>query len=131
MLEDTKKRLESIGFPVSNDPSSFDETLLAFAIEKVTNHILVRTNLKEIPDKLTNVAIDMVVGEFLHSKHSTGQLDLSQFNFEAVTKQVQDGDTTVTFAVSDSYSPEALFFSFLERMKHGEVKWSDYRVLTW
>ena len=131
MLEDVKKRLESIGFLVSNDPSSFDETLLAFAMEKVMNHILARTNLKEIPDKLTNVAIDMVVGEFLHSKHSTGQLDLSKFNFEAVTKQVQDGDTTVTFAVSDSYSPEALFFSFLERMKHGEVKWSDYRVLTW
>ena len=131
MLEIVKKRLTDLNIPYNAAPSSLDENLLAFAIEKVEFYIQARTNLKLVPDELTNVAVDMVVGEFLSTKHSMGQLDLSSINFEAVTKQVQDGDTTVTFAVSDSYSPEALFNRFIEVMRHGEVKWSDYRVVKW
>lgn len=131
MLEDVKKRLESIGFPVSNDPTSFDETLLTFAIAKVTNYILARTNLKEVPEKLTNVAIDMIVGEFLHSKHATGQLDLSHFNYEVAVKQVQDGDTNVTYAVGETKTVDEAFNQYIQLLRHGEIKWSDYRVLVW
>ena len=131
MLDLVKLRLANLGFPISNEPGNLDFNLLAFAIEKVEFYILARTNLKLIPDELTNVAIDMAIGEFLFAKHASGQLDLSHINFEAVIKQVQDGDTNVTYAVSDSYSPEAMFNLFIERLRHGEVKWSDYRVLTW
>lgn len=131
MLELVKQRLTDFGFPVSNEPGNLDNNLLAFAIEKVEFYIQVRTNLKLIPDELTNVAVDMVVGEFLFTKHSSGQLDLSHIDFEAVVKQVQDGDTNVTYAVSDSYSPEALFNNLITVLRHGEVKWSDYRVIKW
>ncbi|MER2006714.1 MAG: hypothetical protein ABS939_04605 [Psychrobacillus sp.] len=105
--------------------------MISFAIQKVEFYIQARTNLKLIPDELTNVAIDMAIGEFLFTKYASGQLDISHINFEAVIKQVQDGDTNVTYAVSDSYSPEAMFNLFIERLRHGEVKWSDYRVIRW
>lgn len=131
MFEQVKLRLADLGFPISNEPGNLDNNLITFAIEKVEFYIQARTNLKLVPEDLTNVSIDMVVGEFLSSKHATGQLDLSTVDFEAVIKRVQDGDTDVTYAVSDSYSPEALFFAFIERLRHGEVKWTDYKVLRW
>ena len=135
MLELVKQRLADLGFATSNEPGNepgnFDDNLLLYAIEKVEFYIQARTNLKLVPDELTNVAIDMAVGEFLFAKHASGQLDLSRINFEAVIKRVQDGDTDVTYAVSDSYSPEALFNIFIEQLRHGGVKWSDYRVIKW
>ena len=131
MLELVKQRLVDLGFATSNEPGILDNNLLAYAIEKVEFYIQARTNLKLVPQELTNVAIDMAVGEFLFAKHASGQLDLSRINFEAVVKRVQDGDTDVTYAVSDSYSPEAKFNLFIEQLRHGGVKWSDYRVIKW
>lgn len=131
MLNEVKARLLALQIPFDNSPNSNDEQIITFSVEKVIFYVQSRTNLKEVPETLNKVAIDMVVGDFLSTKHSMGQLDLSTLNFEAITKQVQDGDTTVTFAVKDDYSPEAMFYSIVERMRKSDVKWSDYRVIKW
>lgn len=131
MLELVKQRLVDLGFATSNEPGNLDDNLLLYTIEKVEFYIQARTNLNLVPQELANVAIDMAVGEFLFAKHASGQLDLSHINFGAVIKRVQDGDTDVTYAVSDSYSPEAKFNALIEQLRHGGVKWSDYRVIKW
>lgn len=131
MLEETKKRLESLGINVDNEPSSSDGFLLSFSIKKITNHIKNQTNLSKIPEELKEIAIDMVVGEFLFAKKSMGQLEIESIDFEPFAKQVQDGDTNVTYAVEANSTPESKFEAFINYLRHNEVDFVKYRVLTW
>lgn len=131
MLEDVKKRLESLGIPVSSAPTSADDVILKFTIDKITNVIKNQTNLSEIPNGLHEIAVDMVMGEFLLAKKTMGQLDIGTLNFELVAKQIQDGDTNVSFAVSEKTTPEGQFNAFVNYLRHNDVDFVKYRVLTW
>ncbi|MGG0663412.1 hypothetical protein ABE042_04810 [Viridibacillus arvi] len=131
MLQDVKERLKSLGITVSSEPANADEMILNFSIEKVKNHINNQTNLSEIPEALHEIEVDMVVGEFLYSKKSMGQLNIESIDFDAVAKQVQDGDTNTTFAISESSTPEAQFNEFLNYLRHNETDFVRYRVLLW
>ena len=131
MLEDVKIRLKSLGISVSSEPNSQDEILLAFCIDKVTNHINNQTNLPEIPQGLHEITVDMVIGEFLFTKKSMGLLDVSSLDFEAVAKQIQDGDTNVVFAIEANNTPEAQFNTFITYLQHNEVDFVRYRVMLW
>lgn len=131
MLEDVKQRLGSLGVLVSSEPSNSDDVILEFTIDKITNRIKNKTNLSEMPEGLYEIAIDMVVGEFLFLKKSMGQLNIETIDFSPFTKQVQDGDTNVTFAVEANSTPEAKFDAFINYLRHDEVDFIKYRVLTW
>lgn len=131
MLEDVKKRLNSLGVHTSSEPSNSDDTILEFTIDKVTNRIKNKTNISQIPKGLYEIAIDMVVGEFLFLKKSMGQLNIETIDFSPFAKQVQDGDTNVTFAVEANSTPEAKFDAFINYLRHDEVDFIKYRVLTW
>ena len=61
MLEDVKERLASFGYQVTEA----DSWMLTFLIQKVENHIKNTCNLSVIPEELLNIAVDMVVGEFI------------------------------------------------------------------
>lgn len=131
MLEAVKKRLASLGIMVSSEPGNVDEVILKFSIDKVTNHINNQTNLSSIPKGLFEIAVDMVVGEFLYSKKSMGLLDVESLNFDLIAKQVQDGDTNVTFAVNEDTTVEGQFNSFISYLQYNEVDFIRYRVLLW
>lgn len=131
MYLDVVVRLSALGVALSSAPSSSDDMLLKHAIDKVTNHINSQTNLLSIPNGLKEIAIDMVVGEFLLTKKAMGLLDIETLNFEAVAKQVQDGDTNVVFAVEANRTPEAQFDAFILYLQHGNTDFIKYRVLTW
>lgn len=131
MYLDVVMRLSALGVTLSSALSSSDDMLLKFAIDKVTNHINNQTNLAMIPLGLKEIAIDMVVGEFLLNKKAMGLLDVETLNFEAVAKQVQDGDTNVVFAVEANRTPEAQFDAFILYLQHGNTDFIKYRVLTW
>ncbi|MEG6615383.1 hypothetical protein V6C27_02925 [Peptococcaceae bacterium 1198_IL3148] len=131
MLEDVKGRLDSLGINIPGEPNNADEVIINFTINKVTNHINSQTNLDAIPHGLHEIAVDMVVGEYLFVKKAMGQLNLETINFSPVAKQVQDGDTNVTFAVEASATPEAKFDALVNYLQHNEVDFVKYRVLTW
>lgn len=131
MLEDVKKRLDSLGIPISSESSSSDGLILSFSIEKITNHIKNQTNLSKIPQGLNEIAIDMVVGEFLYLKKGTGQLKLDSIDFTVMAKRVQDGDTDTEFVVDTKSTPEAKFDELVSYLQHNEVDFVKYRVLTW
>lgn len=130
MLEEVKQRLRSLGIAVSSEPSSSDDLILSFTIDKITNHIKNRTNLSSIPNGLKEIAVDMVVGEFLFLKKGIGQLDIETIDFTPVAKQIQDGDTNVTFA-DGAATPESRFDVLVGYLQHNEVDLLKYRVLTW
>lgn len=86
------ERLKSFGYEYKDDTDAFS---LDFAIEKVTNHVLNKTNCSEIPERLINIAIDMVCAEFLKLKKGFGQL--TDIEFEQVAQSIKLGDTNVQF----------------------------------
>lgn len=131
MYLDVVMRLSALGVALSSAPSSSDDMLLKHAIDKVTYHINSQTNLLSIPKGLKEIAIDMVVGEFLLTKKAMGLLDVETLNFGVVAKQVQDGDTNTVFAVEANTTPEAQFNAFMAYLRHNEVDFVRYRVLTW
>lgn len=131
MLEQVKVRLQKLGISLSSEPTSTDGYLIDFAVNKTINHINNQTNLSEVPQGLEHVAIDMAVGEFLFAKKSMGLLELSSLDFDAVAKQVQDGDTNVTYAVNENTTPEGRFSAFINYLQHNEVDFVRYRVMLW
>ncbi len=121
-MEDIKQRLATLGYIAT----ATDDWMLGFCLDKVTNHIKQNCNVSEVPLGLRSSAIDMVCGEFLLGKKSSGQ-DVG-IDFEAVAKSIQEGDTTITFDTTNSIESqyEALI-SYLMR----EVDFAAYRCIKW
>lgn len=127
VLNKVKERLNSLKVPITDN----DDSLLNFSIDRVRNHIKTQTNRQDIPIELNEIAIDMVIGEFLFLKKSMGQLDIETIDFSPFAKQVQDGDTNVIFAVELDGTPESKFNAMIEYLQHNEVDYRKFRRLSW
>lgn len=121
-------RLDSLGYSVV----AGDSWMLGFSIQKVENTIKNSCNTVSIPEGLYHIAIDRVCGEFLFAKKQSGQLG-EGFDFEAAVKQIQEGDTNVTFALgSGSMTPEQRFEALLAYlMQKGQSEFVTYRCIRW
>lgn len=125
-IELVLKRLESLSYTVKED----DSWMIAFAAQKVENTIKNSCNTSSVPAGLQYVAVDMICGEFLYSKKQTGSLN--DFDLEIAVKQVQAGDTNVTFAVEKGASVEQrldALFSYL--INSGKGEFVCYRKIKW
>ena len=128
--EDVKNFLAAIGFTYSDD----DSWMLMFCIEKITNTIKKECNISSIPDGLKQIAVQMVVGEFLYNKKNAGQTEgFEQLDFNAVTKSIQEGDTNITFAIGEGCStPEQRLNNLIAYlMTSGKSEFVTYRKLKW
>ena len=129
-IEKILRRLISFGYT----PSEADSWMITFCMQKVENHIKNSCNISEIPDELKEIEIDRICGEFLFSKKQTNQLNADNgFDVEMAIKQVQAGDTNVTFAVGEgSETLETklnVLISYL--MNYGEGDFVCYRQIKW
>lgn len=127
MLEDVKERLASFGYQVTEA----DSWMLTFLIQKVENHIKNTCNVSTIPEELLNIAIDMVVGEFLLNKKSSN--NLAGFNLETAIKQIQEGDTSITYAIGEGdLTPEQRLDLLIDYLiNHGKNEILSYRSIKW
>lgn len=127
MLEKVKQRLETIGCSTKDE----EEWAINFIMQKVESEVRTECNLSDIPEGLENVVIDMVVGEFLLNKKSTGSLE--GINIDAAVKQIKEGDTSITYAIGDGDgTPEKrldIFINYL--ISHGRSSFASYRRLKW
>lgn len=129
MLERIKERLQSLGYTVKDS----DDIAINFAMQKVENTIKNDCNISAIPDGLMNIAIDMVVGEFLMSKKTFAPNDLLNFNLDSAIKQIQEGDTNISFAVGEgSKTDEQRLDSFIDYLlNYGRDEFITYRRFRW
>ena len=129
MLERVKERLQSLGYTVKDS----DDIAINFAMQKVENTIKNDCNVPAIPDGLMNIAIDMVVGEFLMSKKTFAPNDLLNFNLDSAIKQIQEGDTNISFAVGEgSKTDEQRLDSFIDYLlNYGRDEFITYRRFRW
>nr|WP_308742098.1 hypothetical protein [uncultured Anaerocolumna sp.] len=127
-IELVLKRLESLGYTIQDG----DGWMIGFSVQKVENHIKNSCNTSSVPDGLKYTAVDMVCGEFLFALKQTGKLN-ETFDLDAAVKQVQAGDTNVTFAIGDgSNTPEQRLNNLLAYlMTKGEGDFVCYRKIKW
>lgn len=127
MLKKVKERLKTLGYKFKKE----DEMLLTFSIHKAENTVKNDCNITKIPDELMYIVIDMVVGEFLKAKKTFGDID--GFDLDYAVKQIQTGDTSVTFAAGDSsLTPEQRLDSFIKHLStYGRNQFSCFRRLRW
>lgn len=129
MLERIKERLQSLGYTVKDS----DDIAINFAMQKVENTIKNDCNISAIPDGLMHIAIDMVVGEFLMSKKTFAPSDLLNFNLDSAVKQIQEGDTNISFAVGEgSKTDEQRLDGFIDYLlNYGRDEFITYRRFRW
>lgn len=129
MLERVKERLQSMGYAVKDS----DDITINFAMQKVENTIKNDCNISAIPDGLMHIAIDMVVGEFLMSKKTFAPNDLLNFNLDSAVKQIQEGDTNISFAVGEgSKTDEQRLDNFIDYLlNYGRDEFIIYRRFRW
>lgn len=124
---DVIDRLSQLGY-VATDK---DNKQIDFELEKITNYTLNYCNITTIPTIVEPRLIDRVCGEFLYYKKNSGELN--GFNYDAVIKQIKEGDTTIQYAVGQGEdTPENRFDSFVKQLERGFDKWiTPHRKLRW
>jgi hypothetical protein len=126
LIEDIKNRLAFFGYTILDS----DALALNFVIDKVENKIKNECSITEIPDGLYQVEIDRICGEFLFAKKQSGQL--TEYDFDLIEKQIQDGDTTVTYAIEAGQTPEQRFDKLVKAlMDSGKGEFASFRRLKW
>lgn len=126
MLEEITERLASFNYQVTEE----DSWILTFLIQKVENHIKIICNIDCIPNELSNIVIDMVVGEFLLNKKSTG--DLEGFDLEVAIKQIQEGDTSITYAIGEGdLTPEQRLDLLINYLMDHDKELISHRCIKW
>ena len=126
-LIDVISRLESFGYTVTDG----DSWMIGFAVQKVESSIKNKCNITLIPDGLHYTAVDKVCGEFLFTKKQSGQL--VGFDMSTAVKQVQAGDTNITFAIGQgSMTPEQRLDSLIAYLTtRGDGDFVCYRKIKW
>ena len=120
-------RLKQLGYmAVETDHGQID-----FELVKTINYALNFCAITEIPEIVEPRLIDRVCSDFLYYKKNTGSLE--GFNYDAVIKQIKEGDTTIQYAVGQGEdTPENRFDSFVKNLERGFDKWlTPHRKLRW
>lgn len=129
MVDKLRDRLISIGYEFKDG----DEAILNFVVQKVTSTIKNDCNVPEVPDELECIAVDMMAGEFLLAKKTFSPDDISGIDLDYAVKQIQAGDTSTTFAVSEgSSTPEQRLNNFVNYLlNYGKSEFAAYRRIKW
>lgn len=126
-----KTRLASLGYEVKDKDKSVIQT---FVIPKVTNHICNACATKEIPEGLSEVAIDMVCGEFLLALKNSGQLDISEKEITQAVASITEGDFAISYNtnMSESQSIDTKLDALIDYLiNHGEKDLVYKRKINW
>lgn len=126
-LEDVVNRLDHLGYVATED----DYDAIEFEITKTINYVKNYCNITEIPEILDYRINEKVCSSFLYYKKNSGSLE--GFNYDAVIKQIKEGDTTIQYAVGQGEdTAENRFDSFVKQLERGFDKWiTPYRRLRW
>lgn len=126
-IDQVVSRLTQLGYVASIE----DDVQIEFEMTKILSYVKNYCNISEIPEILDLRIIDRICADFLYYKKNSGSLE--GFNYEAVIKQIKEGDTTVSYAVGQGEdTPENRFDAFVKQLERGFDKWLvPYRRLRW
>ena len=121
------QRLTMFGYTPTEDDMPHVEFELNLILDYVKNYC----NITEIPEILDRRIVDRVCSSYLFGKKNSGTL--TGFDYDAVIKQIKEGDTTIQYAVGQGEdTPENRFDSFVKQYERGFDKWlTPHRRLRW
>ena len=129
MYDKVVELLVALGYTMQDS----DETILNFCIDKVTSTIKNDINWREIPEGLTAIAVNMVLGEFLQAKKTFAPDDLTGLDLGVGIKQLQEGDKNTTFSTGESTLTDEqrldAYISYL--LSNGRDEFSSFRRIRW
>lgn len=124
-LVEVVKLLEAASYTVEET----DHWLLGFTVKAVEQEIKNACNVLAVPEGLYPYAVRLTVAEFLTAKKGMGQ-SLQGLNLEPFVKQIQEGDTSVTF--DQGMQPEERFDKLLQWwLKSARQQYVTFRRLVW
>jgi len=106
-------RLSALGYSVNEA----DNAALDYSIKKAEAALRAAANQPEVPEGLFYVWADMAAGLFLADKKASGALN-EVFDFSAPAKSISEGDTSVSFAITDGGTFETQFDAMLAKLIH-------------
>lgn len=120
-------RLKQLGYVATQE----DFSMIEFELDEATNYTLNYCNITEVPEIVEPRLIDRVCSYFLYYKKNSGSLE--GFNYDAVIKELKEGDTTVKYAVGQGEdTPENRFDVFVKKLELTYDKWiTPHRRLRW
>ena len=121
------KRLDSFGYEAKEE----DTFIIGYSVQKVENNIKNDCNVADIPEGLTNNAVDMACGEILDTLYRTGKLDVGGIALDGAIASVSLGDATVSFDNTASYN-SGTFTALISALKDsGRGDFACYRTIKW
>ena len=125
MIDETLTLLTAFGLDVTEE-----DAFLILICESVTERICNLTNRQEVPNGLTYLAAEMAAGEYLYRLYKAGLL--SGFDFDAAVSSIKEGDTSVSFAVSEDTTDEGKLAALITYLREGrQAELYHYRRLVW
>ena len=120
------KRLDCFGYTATEK----DAFVIGFSMQKVENSIKNDCNVSEVPEGLTNTAVDMVCGEILGTFYRTGQLELSSLDLDGAIASVGVGGTSVSF--DNNTSDDSKLNTLVSLLVNGgRGEFACYRKIKW
>lgn len=127
LIELVLKRLDSFGYEAKED----DAFIIGFSVQKIENNIKNICNVTEIPEGLTNIAVDMSCGEILDTLYRTDKLDIGSIALDGAIASVSLGDATVSFDNSTTDN-SGTFTALINTLKDsGRGEFACYRKVRW
>lgn len=124
-LDNVVNLLKAVNYTVSET----DHWLLAFTVKAAEAEIRNACNTQAVPEGLYPYAVRLTVAEFLMAKKGMGQ-SLQGLNLEPFIKQIQEGDTSITF--EKGMQPEERFDKLLQWwLKSARQQYVTFRRLVW
>lgn len=107
-----------------------EDPLLQHLTCGVVDAIKAETHQDEVPEGLNRAAVYMAVGQYLQIQKAMGRL--SEIDLDPVVRSIQEGDTSVTYAVSDGATPEQRLDGLITWMVGcGKPLYPAFRRFTW
>ena len=110
-----------------------EDPLLQYIVTGVVETICARTNQAEVPEGMSSAAVYMAAGRYLQAQKATGHLDAAGIDLEPVAKQIQEGDTSVSYAVGEgNATPEQRLDALIAWMVGcGDALYPSFRRFAW
>ena len=120
-------RLNHLGYSATED----DYDAIEYELNEVINYTLNYCNITEVPEIVEPRLINRVCSSFLYYKKNSGSLE--GFNYDAVIKEIKEGDTTIKYATGQGEdTPENRFDGLVKKLELTYDKWiTPHRRLRW
>ena len=123
-MDEARASLEALGLEA-------DEALLEVCWRRVEERILNECNLSKVPEGLRHCAAGMTLAEYLAYLRLTGGLEETALHVEPLMKQLQEGDTSVTWQLDGAATKDQLLDRLIDGLRGQAGQLVRYRRLQW